>query len=171
MSCGSFGSAPVRGSQVLNFMSSRSSNGATAGHTNPVLQVRQLCAEMGEEVEVRGYDRFTPLAVEEGGLRGGYRRVQPGDCVVAFSRKSIFAIKRVRRHLADVSCQRWFSLVSQAESGCCHFGPYTLATCTAANGAAVRKLLPSQPPHAVSCEYIITVLDVLSDILHAGACR
>lgn len=81
-------------------MSPRSSHALTAGLTNPVLQVRQLCAEMGEEVEVRGYDRFTPLAVEEGGLRGGYRRVQPGDCVVAFSRKSIFAIKQVRRGLA-----------------------------------------------------------------------
>ena len=41
------------------------------------------------------YERLTPLAVEEGGLRGGYRRVQPGDCVVAFSRKSIFTIKEV----------------------------------------------------------------------------
>ncbi len=58
--------------------------------------VRQLCAEMGEEVEVRNYERFTPLAVEAAGLRGGYRRVQPGDCIVAFSRKSIFTIKRVR---------------------------------------------------------------------------
>lgn len=58
-------------------------------------QVKQLCVDMGEEVEVRNYERFTSLAVEEGGLRGGYRRVQPGDCVVAFSRKSIFTIKQV----------------------------------------------------------------------------
>lgn len=50
---------------------------------------------MGEEVEVVNYERFTPLAVEAGGLKGGYKNVQPGDCIVAFSRKTIFAIKQV----------------------------------------------------------------------------
>lgn len=56
--------------------------------------VRQLCEAMGEEVEVANYERFTPLAVETAGLRGGYKSVQPGDCIVAFSRKTIFAIKQ-----------------------------------------------------------------------------
>lgn len=60
-----------------------------------ILQVQQLCGDMGEALEVRNYERFAPLAVEPNGLRGGYRRVQPGDAVVAFSRKSIFTIKRV----------------------------------------------------------------------------
>lgn len=50
---------------------------------------------MGEEVEVANYERFTPLAVEAAGLKGGYKNVQPGDCIVAFSRKTIFAIKQV----------------------------------------------------------------------------
>ena len=45
---------------------------------------------------MRNYERFAPLAVEPGGLRGGYRRVQPGDAVVAFSRATIFTIKKVR---------------------------------------------------------------------------
>lgn len=59
-------------------------------------QVRQLCADMGEGLEVRNYERFAPLEVEPAGLRGGYRRVQPGDAVVAFSRATIFTIKKVR---------------------------------------------------------------------------
>jgi hypothetical protein len=58
-------------------------------------QVRQLCADMGEGLEVRSYERFAPLEVEPAGLRGGYRKVQPGDAVVAFSRATIFTIKKV----------------------------------------------------------------------------
>ncbi len=61
--------------------------------------MKQLCETMEEELEVAYYDRFTTLEVEAGGLRGGYRSVQPGDCVVAFSRKSIFAIKQAGSHL------------------------------------------------------------------------
>ena len=59
-------------------------------------QVRTLCAAMGEELEVHEYERFTPLRVEENGLKGRYRNVRPGDCIVAFSRKDIFTIKQVR---------------------------------------------------------------------------
>lgn len=59
--------------------------------------MRQICEEMGEPFELRSYQRFTSLDVEREGLQGGYRAVQPGDCVVAFSRKDIYAIKQVRR--------------------------------------------------------------------------
>ena len=52
---------------------------------------------MGETLEVHEYDRFTPLRVEEGGLKGRYRNERPGVCIVAFSRKDIFTIKQVRR--------------------------------------------------------------------------
>lgn len=50
---------------------------------------------MGESLEVQKYERFTSLQVEKKGLAGGYSSVQPGDCIVAFSRKAIFAIKKV----------------------------------------------------------------------------
>lgn len=65
------------------------------GDASALPLVQQLCAETGEEVEVRRYDRFTPLQVEPGGLRGGYHHVQPGDAVVAFRRKDIFTIKQM----------------------------------------------------------------------------
>lgn len=39
--------------------------------------------------------RRCPLQVEPEGLAGGYGDVQPGDCVVAFSRRDIYAIKQV----------------------------------------------------------------------------
>lgn len=50
---------------------------------------------MGEALEVKQYERFTPLEVDEYGLPEGYKDVQPGDCIVAFSRREIFDIKKV----------------------------------------------------------------------------
>lgn len=44
-------------------------------------------------VQVRHYERFKPLRLEEGGLAGGYKDIQAGDCVVAFSRRHIYDIK------------------------------------------------------------------------------
>jgi len=57
--------------------------------------VQQLVEEVGDTLEVCEYDRFTELEIEANSLeaRGGYSSVQPGDCVVAFSRRDIYAIK------------------------------------------------------------------------------
>ena len=56
--------------------------------------VKWLSREMGEEFELRTYERFTKLEVERDGLEGGsYASVRPGDCIVAFSRRGIYEIK------------------------------------------------------------------------------
>lgn len=67
------------------------------GDGSAVELVRRICEEMGEPFEVRTYERFTTLSVEEQGLPQGYREgaIQPGDCVVAFSRRDIYAIKQL----------------------------------------------------------------------------
>lgn len=58
--------------------------------------VRSLAADMGEDFEVRTYERFTSLELEPEGLGdGGYSAIKPGDCIVAFSRRDIFRIKQV----------------------------------------------------------------------------
>ncbi len=54
------------------------------------------------------YERFTPLMVESRGLERGYLDVQPGDCVVAFSRKDIYDIKQL---IEAGTGQRWASIV------------------------------------------------------------
>jgi hypothetical protein len=49
---------------------------------------------MGESLEVNMYDRFTALEVEDTPVElEGYGSVHPGDCIVAFSRRDIYAIK------------------------------------------------------------------------------
>ena len=45
--------------------------------------------------QVREYERFTPLSIEAEGLKRGYLDVQPGDCIVAFSRRDIYDIKQL----------------------------------------------------------------------------
>lgn len=56
--------------------------------------------------QVHEYQRFTPLMVESRGLERGYLDVQPGDCVVAFSRKDIYDIKQL---IEAGTGQRWAS--------------------------------------------------------------
>jgi len=89
-----------------------------AGDGSAIDLVRRLCEGMGEEFELREYTRLSaPLEIERGGLLDpspapgnestkSYGSVKPGDCVVAFSRSEIFAIKdmieRETRHKAAV---------------------------------------------------------------------
>jgi ATP-dependent RNA helicase SUPV3L1/SUV3 len=53
--------------------------------------MRAWCCVM--MLQVREYGRLTPLAVSDSPL-GDYSKVQAGDCVVAFSKQDIFAIKK-----------------------------------------------------------------------------
>jgi len=64
------------------------------GDASAVELVKWLADQMNEEFELKTYDRFTPLVVEPKGLKQkSYSFVRPGDCIVAFSRADIFAIK------------------------------------------------------------------------------
>ncbi|KAG6550511.1 hypothetical protein Mapa_007879 [Marchantia paleacea] len=56
--------------------------------------IRNLCAGTGDELVENEYERFKPLKVSEESLRGDFRNIQAGDCIVAFSRRDIFDIKR-----------------------------------------------------------------------------
>ncbi|KAG7342054.1 helicase domain protein [Nitzschia inconspicua] len=72
--------------------------------------VEKLAKACGDEFEIHTYDRFTELRVAERSLArnfkstGAYRYVQPGDCVVAFSRNDIFAIKREIESTTNYKC-------------------------------------------------------------------
>ncbi|XP_043266679.1 ATP-dependent RNA helicase SUV3 homolog, mitochondrial [Venturia canescens] len=63
------------------------------GEPGAVDLIRVLCSTTGEDVEVRRYKRLTPLSIEEHGL-GSLDRVQPGDCIVCFSKNDIYTVSR-----------------------------------------------------------------------------
>jgi len=62
--------------------------------------VKKICKMCGDDFELHTYKRFSNLKVLDNSLaktpssKGSYENVQPGDCVVAFSKDDIFAIKR-----------------------------------------------------------------------------
>ncbi|KAK9853646.1 hypothetical protein WJX84_009241 [Apatococcus fuscideae] len=71
------------------------------GDASAIKLVEQLASEMGETVEIKRYERFTPLHVDHKGLIGGLQAVKAGDCIVAFSRRAIYTIKAVIEACTD----------------------------------------------------------------------
>lgn len=64
------------------------------GEASAVPLVRRLAAICGDVLHVHEYERLTPLAVAPKSLGNDLARIQPGDCVVAFSRNAIFQLKK-----------------------------------------------------------------------------
>ncbi|KAF8638876.1 hypothetical protein AX17_001931 [Amanita inopinata Kibby_2008] len=74
------------------------------GEETSVPVIQALLRETGDQIEIRKYERLTPLMVEEESLDGDYAKVREGDCVVAFSRSGIFGIKRQIEEQTGMRC-------------------------------------------------------------------
>ncbi|GBM01033.1 ATP-dependent RNA helicase SUV3, mitochondrial [Araneus ventricosus] len=53
--------------------------------------VREIASSCGEELEVRKYERLTTLTIENNALMD-LSKIQPGDCIVCFSKNDIFTV-------------------------------------------------------------------------------
>lgn len=74
------------------------------GEETAVPVVQALLEETGDEIEIRRYERLTPLVIEKQSLEGKYGGVVKGDCVVAFSRSGIFGIKNQIEATTGMKC-------------------------------------------------------------------
>ncbi|KAI5080126.1 hypothetical protein GOP47_0005605 [Adiantum capillus-veneris] len=74
------------------------------GDPSALAFVRSMCSATGDSLEEYSYERFKPLAVDPYTLNGDFRKVQPGDCVIAFSRRQIFDIKRAVERATQKRC-------------------------------------------------------------------
>lgn len=63
------------------------------GETRVVPLVRELAALTGDRLEIHRYKRLNPLKVMDQSIRGDLKNLQKGDCLVAFSRVGIHALK------------------------------------------------------------------------------
>ena len=63
------------------------------GDASALPLIKQMCDDMAEPLTVMQYNRFTDLEIQRSALEREYASVEPGDCVVAFSRRDIFDIK------------------------------------------------------------------------------
>ena len=63
------------------------------GEERVVPVIMELAAAMGDSLEVRRYERLTPLRTMSTSLDGDLSKLRKGDCVVTFSRMQIHALK------------------------------------------------------------------------------
>ncbi|KAG2359739.1 P-loop containing nucleoside triphosphate hydrolase protein [Suillus spraguei] len=66
--------------------------------------VQALLKDTDDELFINRYERLTPLTVQDASLEGDFSRVQKGDCLVAFSRSGIFALKRKVEENTGLRC-------------------------------------------------------------------
>jgi ATP-dependent RNA helicase SUPV3L1/SUV3 len=74
------------------------------GEEAAVPLVEALMRETGDELVIKRYERLTPLAVAEKSLEGRWDHIEKGDCIVTFSRTSIFALKRLVEQATGFRC-------------------------------------------------------------------
>lgn len=74
------------------------------GEDTVVELIRALCALTGDELIINRYERLTPLEVAPHSLKGRLQNVEPGDCVVTFSRADIFETKRMIEESTGLRC-------------------------------------------------------------------
>ncbi|BDA48563.1 ATP-dependent RNA helicase SUV3L, mitochondrial [Coccomyxa sp. Obi] len=76
----------------------------------------QLVADAGDTLEVRTYERLLPLVPQAAALTS-LKTVRRGDCLVAFSRREVHAIKRaIDSHGAFKSCIVYGALPAEART-------------------------------------------------------
>ncbi|KAF3425615.1 hypothetical protein E2986_05162 [Frieseomelitta varia] len=64
------------------------------GEFAAIPMVQSICLTTGESVEIKEYKRLTSLEIEESALCS-LKNIQPGDCIVCFSRNDIFLVSNV----------------------------------------------------------------------------
>ena len=74
------------------------------GEETAIPIVQDLLKHTGDEIIVRRYERLSPLVVEEKSLSGDLSKVQRGDCIVTFRRKSIFELKQAVERQTGMRC-------------------------------------------------------------------
>lgn len=64
------------------------------GEARAVPLIRELAASMGDKLHIHQYERLNPLKTMSSSLRRNFKKLRKGDCVVAFSRVAIHALRR-----------------------------------------------------------------------------
>ena len=64
------------------------------GEARTVPLIKELCAMVGDTVEVHEYQRLTPLQVAPASLRGRLDNLEKGDCIVAFSVVGLHTLRK-----------------------------------------------------------------------------
>ncbi|KAK9481391.1 P-loop containing nucleoside triphosphate hydrolase protein [Lipomyces japonicus] len=74
------------------------------GEERAVPILKAIAESLGEELEVRYFKRLSPLQVQSNSLGSNIQKIEPGDAVVTFSRRNIFAIKQKIERETRLKC-------------------------------------------------------------------
>lgn len=74
------------------------------GEPTVVDLVKKICGLVSEEVEVKQYDRLSKLEMQDESLYGDLGKIRRGDCMVAFSRATIFRVKKAIEQETGLRC-------------------------------------------------------------------
>ena len=64
------------------------------GEVRTLQLIRDLCAAMGDKLEIHQYKRLSPLETMDTSFKGSIKNIQKGDAIVLFSRLAIHAMKK-----------------------------------------------------------------------------
>lgn len=85
---------PDRGSSWTGaFLGVQAKEVHLCGEERTVSLIKSICASIGDTCIVHRYDRLTPLEASRKSIGKGLENLEKGDCVVAFSRVAIHALK------------------------------------------------------------------------------
>ena len=74
------------------------------GEAAALTAVQALADMCGDTLEVRNYERITPLNIEEHSLGGDLSQIRPGDAVIAFNRRNIYALREEIERKTPYKC-------------------------------------------------------------------
>ena len=74
------------------------------GEERTVELIKNLAKLTGDKLIINRYNRLGPLHTADVSLEGNWKEIQKGDCVVTFSRKDIFAIKKTIEEKTNKRC-------------------------------------------------------------------
>jgi ATP-dependent RNA helicase SUPV3L1/SUV3 len=74
------------------------------GEVSAIDIIERLMEFTGDDLEVKHYERLTPLYCLKDSLHGDMKRLQPGDCLVSFSRGEIFKLRQEVERVTKRSC-------------------------------------------------------------------
>lgn len=74
------------------------------GHKSVVPLVEKLLTFTNEEVEVRNYERLSPLKFLPTSLKSNFKNIEEGDCIVSFNRNHLHKLKAQIEHHTGFKC-------------------------------------------------------------------
>lgn len=86
------------------FLGVRAKEVHLCGELRTVPLIQDLCAAMGDSLEIHEYERLSPLRTMNTSLKGDLKKLQKGDAIILFSRIGIHAMKKEVEQVTGKRC-------------------------------------------------------------------